>query len=758
MRRYKDLVFYFVSIGGFSLFIYFFIIQGTTLEFAKQVKIDQVQSSGSAWDHFTDALKHNFSYPLAVLLLQIITIILVARCFGFLCRKIGQPSVIGEILAGIVLGPSLLGAYFPNFSAMLFPPSSLGNLGIMSQIGLILFMFVVGMELDVGVLRNRAHEAIVVSHASIIFPFALGVALAYFIYQETAPEGVNFISYALFIGISMSITAFPVLARIVQERGLSKTKLGAMAITCAAADDITAWCILAAVIAIVKAGSLTSALYTILFSIAYVVLMLRLVRPFLKRIGDLYATKESLSKPIVGIFFVTLLLSSWSTEVIGIHALFGAFMAGVIMPPNINFRNIFIEKVEDLALVLLLPLFFVFTGLRTQIGLLNGPGLWGLCLIFIAVAVVGKFAGSAIAARFVGQSWKGSLTIGALMNTRGLMELVALNIGYDLGVLSPEVFAMLVLMALITTFMTGPSLTLINRFFNEKQEEHFSSTLQVDKYNILIAFGSPLTGRLLVRLANSLTRKTKDTVRITALHLSPANELNQFNAFEYEKESFAPIQAEATALGQPVISLFKPSDNIDDDIIETANKGEFDLLLVGIGKSVFEGTLLGKILGLTTSVVNPERLYETLKTKGSLFSFGTFDERTKFILKHSKIPTGILIDKQLREIKEVVVPIFSLSDSFLLIYIQKLIQNGSVNIYIIDALGTIRQNVEFKEAIRAINLVASHYLTIVDGGMMNNVLFCNKDLLLVSLDSWKKAVETRSAWLADTSSVLILKP
>ncbi|MDX3914200.1 MULTISPECIES: cation:proton antiporter domain-containing protein [Olivibacter] len=758
MRRYKDFVFYVVSIGGFSLFIYLLIIQGANLEFEKNVKVEQIGVSGSAWSHFIDSLKYNFSYPLATLLLQIIAIILVARCFGYMCRKIGQPSVIGEIIAGIVLGPSLLGAYFPDFSAVLFPASSLGNLGIMSQIGLILFMFVVGMELDLGILRNKAHEAVVVSHASIIFPFALGVALAYFIYQETAPEGVNFISYALFIGISMSITAFPVLARIVQERGLSKTKLGAMAITCAAADDITAWCILAAVIAIVKAGSLASALYTILLSVAYVALMLKFVRPFLKRIGDLYSTKESLSKPIVGIFFVILLLSSWSTEVIGIHALFGAFMAGVIMPANINFRNIFIEKVEDLALVLLLPLFFVFTGLRTQIGLLNEPELWGLCLVFILVAVVGKFAGSAIAARFVGQSWKGSLTIGALMNTRGLMELVALNIGYDLGVLSPEVFAMLVLMALVTTFMTGPSLAFINYFFKDKQEENSLPALQVDKYNILIAFGNPLTGRLLVRLANSLTRKTKDTVSVTALHLSIANELNQFNAFEYEKESFAPIESESKELGQSVVSLFKPSDNIDDDIIETANKGEFDLLLVGVGKSVFEGTLLGRILGLTSTVVNPERLYETFKTKGNFFSFGVFDERTKYILKHSKIPTGILIDKQLRELKEVIVPIFSLSDSFLLIYIQKLIQNGGVKIYIMDIAGVIKQNIEFKEAIRAIDVVASNHLSVIDERTMNKALLDQKDLLLVSLDSWKKAVESRSVWLAETPSVLILKP
>uniref|UniRef100_F4C8G5 Sodium/hydrogen exchanger n=1 Tax=Sphingobacterium sp. (strain 21) TaxID=743722 RepID=F4C8G5_SPHS2 len=758
MRRYKDFVFYVVSIGGFSLFIYLLIIQGANLEFEKNVKVEQIGVSGSAWSHFIDSLKYNFSYPLATLLLQIIAIILVARCFGYMCRKIGQPSVIGEIIAGIVLGPSLLGAYFPDFSAVLFPASSLGNLGVMSQIGLILFMFVVGMELDLGILRNKAHEAVVVSHASIIFPFALGVALAYFIYQEAAPEGVNFISYALFIGISMSITAFPVLARIVQERGLSKTKLGAMAITCAAADDITAWCILAAVIAIVKAGSLASALYTILLSVAYVALMLKFVRPFLKRIGDLYSTKESLSKPIVGIFFVILLLSSWSTEVIGIHALFGAFMAGVIMPSNINFRNIFIEKVEDLALVLLLPLFFVFTGLRTQIGLLNEPELWGLCLVFILVAVVGKFAGSAIAARFVGQSWKGSLTIGALMNTRGLMELVALNIGYDLGVLSPEVFAMLVLMALVTTFMTGPSLAFINYFFKDKQEENSLPALQVDKYNILIAFGNPLTGRLLVRLANSLTRKTKDTVSVTALHLSIANELNQFNAFEYEKESFAPIESESKELGQSVVSLFKPSDNIDDDIIETANKGEFDLLLVGVGKSVFEGTLLGRILGLTSTVVNPERLYETFKTKGNFFSFGVFDERTKYILKHSKIPTDILIDKQLRELKEVIVPIFSLSDSFLLIYIQKLIQNGGVKIYIMDIAGVIKQNIEFKEAIRAIDVVASNHLSVIDERTMNKALLGQKDLLLVSLDSWKKAVESRSVWLAETPSVLILKP
>ncbi len=294
-------------------------------------------------------------------------------------------------------------------------------------------MFVVGMELDLKVLRHQAHEAVVVSHASIIIPFTLGMGLAYFIYGSFAPQGVSFIAFGLFLGISMSITAFPVLARIVQKRGIHKTRMGTVVITCAAADDISAWSLLAAVIAIVKAGSFLSSLPTILLAMGYVFIMLKLVRPFLKRIGDLHSSRENLSKPVVAIFFLVLLLSSYATEIIGIHALFGAFMAGAIMPENRKFKQIFIEKVEDVALVLLLPLFFVYTGLRTQIGLLDDPYLWKICGMVILVAVAGKFAGSALAAKFIGQNWKDSLSIAALMNTRGLVELVALNIGLRSG-------------------------------------------------------------------------------------------------------------------------------------------------------------------------------------------------------------------------------------------------------------------------------------------------------------------------------------
>jgi Kef-type K+ transport system membrane component KefB len=334
-------------------------------------------------------------------------------------------------------------------------------------VGLVLFMFIVGLELDLGLLKGKTNTAVVISHASIVAPFTLGVGLAYFTYTQYAPAGVQFVSYALFVGISMSITAFPVLARIIQERGLTKTNLGTIAITCAAADDVTAWCILAVVIAVVKAGSVLSAAYTLLLAIAYVLLMLKVVKPLLARSAR-KITGPHIPAGLLAVYLIVLIASAYLTDAIGIHALFGAFMAGIVMPSDMRFRNFFIEKIESVALSLLLPLFFVATGLRTQIGLLNSSALWTLCGLIILIAVIAKFGVSSLAARFTGQSWKESLQIGALMNTRGLTELVVLNIGYDLGVITPAVFTMLVIMALTTTLMTGPLLDLIHKFFKKE--------------------------------------------------------------------------------------------------------------------------------------------------------------------------------------------------------------------------------------------------------------------------------------------------
>jgi Kef-type K+ transport system membrane component KefB len=475
MKKKWSTLFYLLTIAASALVIYLVIKQGRALQNpALTVKERQAagQSAGrSAFSEFTGSFSGNIAEPMAVLLLQIIVIIFIARFFGYLFKKIKQPAVIGEIFAGIILGPSLLGAYFPEVTGFLFPAASLGTLNFLSQIGLILFMFIIGMELDLKAIGKQAYEAVVISHASIIIPYMLGVGLAYFIYADYAPAGVTFISFALFMGIAMSITAFPVLARILQERGLTRSKLGAMALTCAAADDLTAWCILAAVIALVKSGSSISVLYTIALAIVYVVVMLKVVRPALNRLQHVYQNRETKRTAVMAFLFVMLIVSSYITSIIGIHSLFGAFMAGVIMPASFDFRKIVTDKIEDISILLLLPLFFVITGLRTQIGLLNEGHLWITFAWILLVALAGKFGGSALAAKVVGQSWRDSLSIGVLMNTRGLMQLIVLNIGYDLGILSPEIFAMMVLMALVTTFMTGPALDLIQWLMPEKKAD-----------------------------------------------------------------------------------------------------------------------------------------------------------------------------------------------------------------------------------------------------------------------------------------------
>jgi Kef-type K+ transport system membrane component KefB len=755
MKQLRNGIFYIGIISGFSALMYWVVQKGGNLESGMNVITPSTEKSQLT--AFTESFIHNLTHPLAILLLQIVVIIFIVRLFGWICKKIGQPAVIGEIAAGIVLGPSLLGMYFPEFSTILFPEQSLGNLQFLSQIGLILFMFVVGMELDLKVLKHQAHEAIVVSHASIIIPFALGMGLAYFIYTSFAPQGVPFSSFGLFLGISMSITAFPVLARIVQERGLHKTRLGTVVITCAAADDITAWSLLAVVIALVKAGSFVSALPIIFMAVGYVFIMMKLVKPFLKRVGDLHSSRENLDKPVVAIFFIVLLLSSYVTEVIGIHALFGAFVAGVIMPDNQKFKQIFIEKVEDVALVLLLPLFFVFTGLRTQIGLLNDPYLWMICGLVILVAVTGKFVGSALAAKYTGQNWHDSLVIGALMNTRGLVELVVLNIGYDLGILTAEIFAMLVIMALVTTFMTAPSLHLIDKFFNKKTEPERQKIINTGKYKILISFGKPEMGTTLLRLANFMVKNKNGNSIISALHLSPNGLFTKFKINDYEKESFNPIISESKILNLQVEKIFKTSEDIQKDIIETANTGDYDLLLVGQGQSIFKGSLLGNIFDYSTRYINPDFLNEKISGKEKLFSSSLFAESTRQILSKSKVPVGVLIDNNFNKINKLLLPIFKNDDAFLVEYVRKFISNSEVQITIFDSVDKIKSDSKIKESIRAFEQQAPNYIAVLDNETFDPDFINQFDLMLISLESWVELVESKSIWLKNLPSVLILR-
>ncbi len=754
MKNYKNMLFYFGVTGGFTALIYWIIGKGKALEIGKPIPVPAI---GTSWNDFLVSMHSNFQDPMAILLAQIATIILVARFFGWIFKKIGQPSVIGEIIAGIALGPSLFGHYFPEFSAALFPVASLGNLKFLSQIGLILFMFVIGMELDLKVLKNKAKEAVVISHASIVIPFALGIGLSYFVYNKFAPEGVKFLSFSLFMGIAMSITAFPVLARIVQERGIHKTKLGAIVITCAAADDITAWCILAVVIAIVKAGTFVSSMYIISLALIYVMVMLIIIKPFLKKIGELYGSKDNLAKPMVAIFFLILIISSYATEVIGIHALFGAFMTGAIMPDIAKFRSIFIEKVEDVSMILLLPLFFVFTGLKTEIGLINDPYLWQITGFIILVAVVGKFLGSALAARFVGQSWRDSLTIGALMNTRGLMELIVLNIGLELKVLTPEIFTMMVIMALVTTFMTGPALNLINYLFKTKDTIDSNEEEKISKYKILISFGNNEKGKSLLRLASSLIKNQKETSCITAMHLSLSDEMHAFDFENKEKNSFQPIVEESRHLNQEITTIFKATIDIETDIADIANQGEYDLLLVGLGKSIFEGSILGKVIGFTSRIMNPDRLIDKFTGREGLFENSPFDERTRQIISKTKMPLGILIDKELQEVNHVFIPVFNPEDSYLIEYAQKLIYNNNSQVIFLDAKSYLKSNFVIESALQTLKENYPNNITFLDDKIIKRDFLAHQDLMIISLESWKHLVDSHSIWLTKVPSVLIIK-
>jgi Kef-type K+ transport system membrane component KefB len=396
--------------------------------------------------------------PLVHVLLLLMTVVALGRLLSKLFARLHQPPVIGEVLAGIALGPSLLGRVWPAATDFLLPASIAGYLNVLAQLGVILYMFVVGLELNGGLLRQRAHATIAISHASILAPFILGALLALWLYPRLATEGVDFTSFSLFIGVAMSITAFPVLARILTDRGMTRSELGVVALACAASDDVTAWCLLALVVGVAEA-KVAGAFWIIAGALAYLATMFIVVRPVVERLARRY--DRPLTPGITALAFVAVLASALTTEWIGIHAIFGAFVLGAVIPHDSRLATELTYKLEDFVTVLLLPAFFAFTGMRTRIDLVSGLGAWLICGLILAVATIGKFGGTLAAARLAGQSWRDSASLGVLMNTRGLMELVVLNIGLDLGVISPTLFAMMIVMAVATTMATTPLLALL---------------------------------------------------------------------------------------------------------------------------------------------------------------------------------------------------------------------------------------------------------------------------------------------------------
>ena len=390
------------------------------------------------------------------LLLALAAVVITGRVLGRLFRFIGQPPVIGEVVAGIALGPSLLGAVSPDAYAFLLPPAVAPSLGLLSQLGVALYMFLIGVELDTDVLRGQLRATITIAQSSIVVPFLLGAALAVVVAPALAPANVPFMHFVLFMGVAMAITAFPVLARILADTGLTRTDLGRLALTCAAVGDVTAWCLLAFIVGVVQSRQ-GSALLPSLLTVGYIALMFTLVRPVVVR-WCRRLDAHAIDRDVIAAVIVLALVSALITEWIGIHAIFGAFLMGAVIPHDSRLARALEDRIENLVTILLLPAFFAFAGMRTEIGLIANASGWLTCAAIIGLATFGEFGGTLAAARLAGHEWRTATSLGVLMNTRGLMELIVLNVGLDLGVITPTLFTMMVVMAIVTTMATTPLL------------------------------------------------------------------------------------------------------------------------------------------------------------------------------------------------------------------------------------------------------------------------------------------------------------
>ena len=393
------------------------------------------------------------------LLLALTAVVVAGRALATVFRWLGQPPVIGEVVAGILLGPSLLGRVAPDVANYLLPSEVAPFLGVLAQLGVIIYMFLVGLELNGDMLRGHLRTTVTTSHASIAVPFILGATLALYLYPRFSSSAVPFTHFALFLGVAMSITAFPVLARILADQNLTQTRIGSLALTCAAIGDVTAWCLLAFAVGVVQ-GSADSALLVGVLTVAFIMAMFLVVKPQFEKLAHL-THGEKPTQRAVSITLVSLILAAVATEAIGVHAIFGAFLLGAVIPHDSVLARSLHQGITDLVTILFMPAFFAFTGLRTQIGLLDGGYEWMVCGLIIAVATVGKLGGTMAGARLNGLDARHSMALGVLMNTRGLMEVIVLNVGLDLGVITPTLFTMLVLMALVTTVMTTPLLHLV---------------------------------------------------------------------------------------------------------------------------------------------------------------------------------------------------------------------------------------------------------------------------------------------------------
>ncbi|MBW4610845.1 MAG: cation:proton antiporter [Hassallia sp. WJT32-NPBG1] len=564
-----------------------------------------------------------------LVLIEVLIVIGMSRLIGLAFRRIKQPLVIGEIVAGIMLGPSLFGWVAPNLAATLFPPETVPFLNVLSQVGLIFFMFLIGLELNPKYLSGNLEIAVLTYHVSILVPFSLGTLLALLLYPLVSNASVSFTAFALFLGAAMSITAFPVLARIITENNLQKTRLGTLALTCAAVDDVTAWCLLAIAIAVAREGSIGGAWHTIIASLLYIGFMVTVGRSFLQRLAIYYRRTRRLNQLLLALIYMGVVASAVITELIGIHLIFGAFLLGTIMPKNAGLVREIAVKTEDFVLIFLLPVFFAYSGLRTQIGLVNRPELWLLCALVLFVAIAGKYLGTYVAARFSGIEKREASALGWLMNTRGLTELIVLNIGLSLGVITPLLFTMLVIMALVTTFMTSPLLEwtypkrLIGLDVVESEDEPEASREIIATgdsygqiYRILVPVANPNTQKGLVQLAVAIALNNQQPTAVYPLSLIELSEDYAFESTPVEanrliEERRQQLEELINTLEPPstrsyVHPIIRISSNVARETAEIAELEPADLILVGWHRPAFSNNRLGGRVGqiLTTAPVD----------------------------------------------------------------------------------------------------------------------------------------------------------
>ncbi|MGY1813634.1 cation:proton antiporter [Blastococcus sp. SYSU D00820] len=541
---------------------------------------------------------------IAYVFVDLAVIIVLARLMGRLAIKVGQPAVVGEIIAGIMLGPTLLGALPGDLDTLLFPTDIKPFLNVLAQLGLVLFMFLVGLEVDLSFIKGRERVAASVSIASIILPFSLGVLLALYLHQRhdvVEGEGVSFLGFALFLGVAMSITAFPVLARILAERNMHRIPTGVLSLACAAVDDVLAWSLLAVVVAIVAATSFTGVIQILAFSVLFALVMFLVVKPLLRALVTYRERFGRVTPDMLAVVLVGLLLSAWVAEEIGIHFIFGAFLFGVVMPRKnaAKLTHEITEQLEQVSVLLLLPVFFVITGSNVDVGAVGLIGIWELFLILL-VAISGKFIGAFAAARAQRVPQRQATALAILMNTRGLTELVILNIGRDLGVLDGDMFTLMVIMAVVTTVMASPLLNLVypkrilDRDIAAAERQAMGLT---DAYTVMVVVDDPHKDAGLADLACDLVGREQPAqvvltrvVRRTQPKPEVASGLGAdlvLMATAADELRALARQVEARGLKASVASRF--SDAPWAEVVDLAASTDADVVLVRAGWGVPEG-------------------------------------------------------------------------------------------------------------------------------------------------------------------------